>query len=220
MIRLKDIVKVYTNDNVNTEALKGVNLEINDGEYVAIMGTSGSGKTTLLNIIGGMDSASSGEYYYNDIPVSEMSASKLHEFRKNTVSFVFQNFELMKYYTVYENIEMPLLSRNLKRTERNKIVNECMEKVGISDLKKKLPSHISGGQQQRCAIARALAAGNKLLLADEPTGSLDQKTGAEILDIFDELKDMGKTIIVITHDINVAKRADRIINILDGQIVD
>ncbi len=149
-----------------------------------------------------------------------MSSSKLHIFRRDFVSFVFQNFELMKYYTVAENVEMPLLSKRMSASQRKKIVKEKLELLGISELAKKRPSHISGGQQQRCAIARALCSGNELLLADEPTGSLDQNTGSGIMDIFDRLNEMGKTIILITHDPNVAARAKRIIRICDGQIVD
>ena len=219
MIKLKNISKTYVSDKVETKALRDVSLEIEAGEYVAIMGASGSGKTTLLNIIGGMDSATSGEYIYGDINVTKLSLAKLHEFRKNSVSFIFQNFCLMKYYTVFENVEMPLLSKKISKSERRKIVKECLDKVGISDLKNKRPTHISGGQQQRCAIARALASGNELLLADEPTGSLDKACGEEILGIFDELKKMGKTIIMITHDLDVAKRADRIIKLSDGNVV-
>ncbi len=220
MIRMINVSKIYDSDGVMTEALRGVSLEICDGEYVAVMGTSGSGKSTLLNIIGGMDSVSGGEYYYNDLKVHEMSSSKLHIFRRDFVSFVFQNFELMKYYTVAENVEMPLLSKRMSASQRKKIVKEKLELLGISELAKKRPSHISGGQQQRCAIARALCSGNELLLADEPTGSLDQNTGSGIMDIFDRLNEMGKTIILITHDPNVAARAKRVIRICDGQIVD
>ncbi len=218
MIRMTDITKIYESEGVRTQALCGIDLEIGDGEYVAVMGASGSGKSTLLNIIGGMDSPTEGEYYFNDIGVHALSNSRLHIFRREHVSFVFQNFELMKYYSVFENVEMPLLSRKLGSSQRKKIVNEALELMGISDLSRKKPPHISGGQQQRCAIARALASGNELLLADEPTGALDQKTGRDIMDVFDRLNGMGKTIILITHDPNVAVRAKRIINISDGRI--
>lgn len=220
MIRMVNVSKTYDSDGVMTEALRGISLEIHDGEYVAVMGASGSGKSTLLNIIGGMDSVTGGEYYYNDLKVHEMSHSKLHIFRRDFVSFVFQNFELMKYYTVAENVEMPLLSKRMSSAQRKKTVKESLELLGISELAKKCPSHISGGQQQRCAIARALCSGNELLLADEPTGSLDQNTGNGIMDIFDRLNEMGRTVILITHDPNVAARAKRVIKISDGQIVD
>ncbi|MGN0166001.1 MAG: ABC transporter ATP-binding protein [Lachnospiraceae bacterium] len=218
MLEVKKIVKIYDNDGVKTEALKGVDLKIENGEYIAVMGASGSGKSTLLHILGGMDRATAGEYYYNDIRVDQLKENQLHEFRKNHVSFIFQNFALMKYYTVFENVEMPLLSKGLSSRERKRIVEEKLELTGISDLAKKLPIHISGGQQQRCAIARALASGNELILADEPTGALDSGTGQEIMDIFDRINEMEKTIILITHDPKVAERANRIIRIEDGLI--
>ena len=218
MIELRNIVKIYDTEGVKTEALRGIDLKIDMGEYVAIMGASGSGKSTLLHILGGMDKATSGEYLYNNIRVNELKESKLHEFRKNNVSFIFQNFALMKYYTVFENVEMPLLSRGLSAKERKKTVREMLELVGIADLEKKLPIHISGGQQQRCAIARALASGNELILADEPTGALDSKTGQEIMEVFKKVREMGKTVVVITHDANVAEKADRIVRLEDGMI--
>lgn len=218
MIELRNIVKIYDTEGVKTEALRGIDLKIDMGEYVAIMGASGSGKSTLLHILGGMDKATSGEYLYNNIRVNELKESKLHEFRKNNVSFIFQNFALMKYYTVFENVEMPLLSRGLSAKERKKTVREMLELVGIADLEKKLPIHISGGQQQRCAIARALASGNELILADEPTGALDSKTGQEIMEVFKKVREMGKTVVVITHDANVAEKADRIVRLEDGRI--
>lgn len=183
------------------------------------MGASGSGKSTLLHILGGMDKLTSGEYYYNDEAVHDMSMGRLNIFRRDHVSFVFQNAALMKYYTVAENIEMPLLSMNVGKKERKKIIEEKMEAVGIAHLAKKLPIHISGGEQTRTAIARALAGDNELLLADEPTGALDQTTGKEIMEVFKKVHEMGKTIILITHDPNVAAYADRIIRIEDGKLL-
>ena len=209
----------YTEGGVITNALKDINLEVKDGEFVAIMGASGSGKSTLLHILGGMDKLTSGEYYYNDEAVHDMSMGRLNIFRRDHVSFVFQNAALMKYYTVAENIEMPLLSMNVGKKERKKIIEEKMEAVGIAHLAKKLPIHISGGEQTRTAIARALAGDNELLLADEPTGALDQTTGKEIMEVFKKVHEMGKTIILITHDPNVAAYADRIIRIEDGKII-
>ena len=199
--------------------LEQICLEVKDGEFVAIMGASGSGKSTLLHILGGMDKLTSGEYYYNDEAVHDMSMGRLNIFRRDHVSFVFQNAALMKYYTVAENIEMPLLSMNVGKKERKKIIEEKMEAVGIAHLAKKLPIHISGGEQTRTAIARALAGDNELLLADEPTGALDQTTGKEIMEVFKKVHEMGKTIILITHDPNVAAYADRIIRIEDGKII-
>lgn len=218
MIKLIHVKKDYTEGGVITNALKDINLEVKDGEFVAIMGASGSGKSTLLHILGGMDKLTSGEYYYNDEAVHDMSMGRLNIFRRDHVSFVFQNAALMKYYTVAENIEMPLLSMNVGKKERKKIIEEKMEAVGIAHLAKKLPIHISGGEQTRTAIARALAGDNELLLADEPTGALDQTTGKEIMEVFKKVHEMGKTIILITHDPNVAAYADRIIRIEDGKI--
>ncbi|MFR7902116.1 MAG: ABC transporter ATP-binding protein [Eshraghiella crossota] len=219
MIKLIHVKKDYTEGGVVTNALKDINLEVKDGEFVAIMGASGSGKSTLLHILGGMDKLTSGEYYYNDEAVHDMSLGRLNIFRRDHVSFVFQNAALMKYYTVAENIEMPLLSMNVGKKERKKIIEEKMEAVGIAHLAKKLPIHISGGEQTRTAIARALAGDNELLLADEPTGALDQTTGKEIMEVFKKVHEMGKTIILITHDPNVAAYADRIIRIEDGKII-
>ena len=219
MIKLIHVKKDYTEGGVITNALKDINLEVKDGEFVAIMGASGSGKSTLLHILGGMDKLTSGEYYYNDEAVHDMSMGRLNIFRRDHVSFVFQNAALMKYYTVAENIEMPLLSMNVGKKERKKIIEEKMEAVGIAHLAKKLPIHISGGEQTRTAIARALAGDNELLLADEPTGALDQTTGKEIMEVFKKVHEMGKTIILITHDPNVAAYADRIIRIEDGKII-
>ena len=219
MIKLIHVKKDYTEGGVITNALKDINLEVKDGEFVAIMGASGSGKSTLLHILGGMDKLTSGEDFYNDEAVHDMSMGRLNIFRRDHVSFVFQNAALMKYYTVAENIEMPLLSMNVGKKERKKIIEEKMEAVGIAHLAKKLPIHISGGEQTRTAIARALAGDNELLLADEPTGALDQTTGKEIMEVFKKVHEMGKTIILITHDPNVAAYADRIIRIEDGKII-
>lgn len=218
MIKLENITKVYESQGVKTNALNGVCLEIEAGEMIAIMGPSGSGKSTLLNIIGGMDSLTSGKYEYNGCEVSALNAIRLNTFRKEHISFVFQNFALMKDYTVYENVELPLLTRNVAKKERKRIVNEKLELMGISELAKKFPTQISGGQQQRCAIARALAAGNDMILADEPTGALDSKTGDEIMEVLKQVNEMGKTVIIITHDRKVAKKCNRIIEIEDGKI--
>ncbi|MGN0375235.1 MAG: ABC transporter ATP-binding protein [Butyrivibrio sp.] len=216
MIVLENIVKDYVNKEQTTHALRGINLTINDGEFTAIVGASGSGKTTLLNIVGGMDIATSGRYLFNGENIAEYKPNQLHKFRKTNISFVFQNFALMDSYNVYENVEMPLLARNIKN--RKKTVMDLLDKMGIADLKKKLPSQISGGQQQRCAIARALAADTPILLADEPTGALDTNTGNEIINCFEEINKVGKTVILITHDADIAKHCKRIIRIEDGRI--
>lgn len=218
MIRLNNVTKIYETQGIKTNALNGISLEIEDGEMIAVMGPSGSGKSTLLNIIGCMDSLTSGKYEYNECEVSALKQGQLNAFRKKHVSFVFQNFALMKDYTVYENVELPLLPRNISKKERKKIVNEKLELMGISELAKKFPTQISGGQQQRCAIARALAAENDIILADEPTGALDSKTGDDIMEIFKQVNKMGKTVIIITHDQKVAEKCNTIIKIEDGKI--
>ena len=219
MIKINNLKKDYNSEGVVTNALKNINLEIKKGEFVAIMGASGSGKSTLLHILGGMDKATSGEYFYGDTAVHSMSSHELNLFRREYVDFVFQNASLMQYYSVAENIEMPLLSMNIPKKERKAIVQEKMEAVGIGKLAKKLPTHLSGGEQTRVAIARALVGGKDLLLADEPTGSLDQKIGTEIMKLFEEVHKNGKTIVLITHDVNVAAYAERIMHISDGEIV-
>ena len=219
MIKINNLKKDYNSEGVVTNALKNVNLEIKKGEFVAIMGASGSGKSTLLHILGGMDKATSGEYFYGDTAVHSMSSHELNLFRREYVDFVFQNASLMQYYSVAENIEMPLLSMNIPKKERKAIVQEKMEAVGIEKLAKKLPTHLSGGEQTRVAIARALVGGKDLLLADEPTGSRDQTTATERMKLFEEVHKNGKTIVLITHDVNVAAYAERIIHISDGEIV-
>ncbi|MBE5965303.1 MAG: ABC transporter ATP-binding protein [Lachnospira sp.] len=220
MIQLRNVIKVYESNRVKTTALNGIDLDIEDGEMLAIMGPSGSGKSTLLNVLGGMDNLTAGTYKYNKINVDELSFDELNAFRKKNVSFVFQNFALMKDYTVFENVELPLLTKNISKKDRKDIVNEKLKMVGIIEHSKKFPTQISGGQQQRCAIARALASGNSMILADEPTGALDQKTGEEIMDILRSISKTGKTIVVITHDNNVASKCDRIVYIEDGKIIE
>ena len=217
MIELENVTKDYISGNAVTHALRGVDLKIEFGEFTAIMGTSGSGKSTLLHILGGMDTLTGGKYRFDNEIVSDYDLEKLQKFRKKYISFVFQNFALMNKFTVYENVEMPLLARRIKN--RRGIITEQLEKMGIADLQKKLPTQLSGGQQQRCAIARALAADTPILLADEPTGSLDKKTSSEIMDCFEEIA-REKTIILITHDPDIAKRCKRIVRIEDGSLTE
>lgn len=216
MITLRNITKDYGKEDACTHALRGIDLTIEAGDFVGIVGSSGSGKSTLLHILGGMDSATSGEYMFQEENVAAFSPSKLHRFRKKNVSFVFQNFALMNRYSVYENVEMPLRARHKKN--RKAQVMEQLDKMGIAHLKDKTPLQLSGGQQQRCAIARALVADTPLLLADEPTGALDQNTGKEIMNCFEEINRTGKTVILITHDLAVANRCKRTIRIEDGLI--
>lgn len=218
MIILKNINKTYGNGGNATHALRDVSLEIAEGEMIAIMGTSGSGKSTLLNILGCMDQFDSGEYLYRDMEVHTLSNQQLHQFRKAHVGFVFQHFALMNQYTVYENVELPLSIQNIPKKERKEKVYEALTWMGIRDLARKMPSKISGGQQQRCAIARALASGNELILADEPTGALDVNTGNEIMNILEDLNKQGKTIVIVTHDPEIAARTQRVLHMEDGKI--
>lgn len=218
MIILKNINKTYGNGENATHALKDVSLQIAEGEMIAIMGTSGSGKSTLLNILGCMDQFDSGEYLYRDMEVHKLSNQQLHQFRKAHVGFVFQHFALMNQYTVYENVELPLSIQNIPKKERKEKVYEALNWMGIRDLARKMPAKISGGQQQRCAIARALASGNELILADEPTGALDINTGNEIMNILEDLNKQGKTIVIVTHDPEIAARTHRILHMEDGKI--
>lgn len=220
MITLKDVKKTYTNGVVATHALREINMHVGEGEFLAIVGASGSGKTTLLNIIGGMDTLTEGKYFFQDIAVHNLKMRQLHQFRKEHVGFVFQQFALMNHYTVYQNVELPLLAKNIRKSERKKRVMEQLEWMGIEGLAKKLPIHISGGQQQRCAIARALVADNPLLIADEPTGALDKNTGQEIIDIFKKINQKGVTVILVTHDENIAYQTKRIVRVEDGMIID
>ena len=218
MIKLNGITKEYNSDGISFKALSDIDITINRGDMVAIMGRSGSGKSTLLNIIGGLDSPTSGSYTFDDTVLDVNDVKFMDKFRKNKVAFVFQQFALLGDYTVYDNIELPLRARNIPAAERKKRINEVMERLEISKLKKKLPSKISGGEQQRCAIARALVTGNELILADEPTGALDRTTGQEIMNLIKELNREGKTVLIVTHDEKIAAQAKRIIYLEDGKI--
>ena len=219
MIRLENITKIYNEKVDDTKALDDVSLKIEDGEFVSVMGASGSGKSTLLKIIGCMDSPTSGKYYLDDTEVTAASRSQVHKLRKEKIGYVFQHFALMDYYTAYENIELPLLAANVKRKERKRIILKQMEHLGILSERNKLPGKMSGGQQQRVAIARALVTNADIILADEPTGALDQKTGHEVLELLKEINKSGKTVIIVTHDEGIAKMTNRIITISDGKIV-
>lgn len=213
MIELKDVTKVYKGDTYETYALNNLSLNIEDGEFVAIMGRSGSGKTTLLNIIGCMDSASQGTVIIDDIDISNASAHKLDVVRRNKISFIFQNYALMQQYSVYENIEVPLNARNIKGQKKRAAIKDIMNKLGISELAKKYPNQISGGEQQRTAIARAFVSDTKYILADEPTGALDYENAIELMKLIKELHQAGKTIIMVTHDSQIASYADRIVEL-------
>lgn len=220
MIELNNVTKIYGTKENGTKALDNVCLTIKDGEMVAIMGTSGSGKSTLINIIGGMDKLTSGSYLYNGIDVGNMNVTGLNKFRKDNVSFIFQHFALLNHYSVYENVEVPLRAHRIHRKERKRRIMEKLNMVGIEEQANKLPVEMSGGQQQRCAIARALVYDNQLMVADEPTGALDSNNSNEIMNIFRSINKLGKTVIIVTHDENIAKKCDRIINIEDGKVVE
>jgi putative ABC transport system ATP-binding protein len=218
MIELISMGKTYKNDGVETEVLKDISLKIEDGEFVAIMGASGAGKSTLLKIIGIMDTLTDGKYFLDGNEIGSIKRKQLDQLRKDNMSFIFQNFALMKERSVYENVELPLIAKKVKVRERKNQIRMVLEKLEIADLEKKKITHISGGQQQRCAIARAIVSGNPYILADEPTGAVDSRKGQEIVQILRKLAEDGKTVIMVTHDERLAGYADRIIRILDGRI--
>lgn len=220
MIKIEGLNKQYKGANFEVNALVDISLRIEENEFVAVMGESGSGKSTLLNCIGLMDTFESGKYYLNDIAVHELKPNEIDRLRKNYISFVFQHYELMRNYTIYENLSIPLLAKNIKSKERKKIILNYANQLGIDKLLTQYPNQLSGGQQQRAAIARALISGNKIILADEPTGALDQNTSRDLMELFKKIHQMGYTIIVITHDQNVAEYAQRIIMLHDGKIKD
>jgi putative ABC transport system ATP-binding protein len=216
VIRMENISKVYDTGRIKVEALRGVSLQIDKGEFVAIVGPSGSGKSTLMNLIGCLDTPSSGSYRLRGRPVSGLNRDELAEVRNRRIGFVFQNFNLMPQISAYENVEMPLLFGGVGRSERKRRVTELLDKVGLGDRMDHKPTEISGGQMQRVAVARALAMEPDILLADEPTGNLDTTSGNDILGLFEELWRQGRTMIVITHDMALARRASRIVEIRDG----
>ncbi len=218
MIELKHISKEYRSEDIVTPALTDIDLNIEKGEFVAVMGTSGSGKTTLLNIIGCMDIPTAGTYLFDGMDLSRKTEKTLSSIRGKRIAFVFQHFALIDDYTVFENVEVPLVKQVISKAERKKKVQAALKTVGIDNLAAKKPTHISGGQKQRVAIARAIACGADMILADEPTGALDSKTGKEIMQIFSELNAAGKTILLITHDRQIAAYAKRLITIQDGRI--
>lgn len=221
MIEFKNISKTYyANTSAEIKALNGVNLKINDGEFVAIIGASGSGKSTLLNIIGCLDTADKGEYLLDNKSISEFSHNKLAEIRNRHIGFVLQEFGLMLDRTVYQNLSYPLVFNSKVKSSKFKELSEkALELVGISKRINSKCNELSGGQKQRVAIARALINNPKILLADEPTGALDTKTSDEIMKLFEDLNEKGITILIVTHDQNIAKRCNRVIEISDGMIV-
>jgi len=219
MIRTKNLTKIFRTEEVETTALNNVDLEVKNGEMVAVMGPSGCGKSTLLNIVGLLDNPSSGEFYFNDTEVSKMSERNRTNLRKGNIGFVFQSFNLIDELTVYENVELPLLYMKVSASERKKKVETVLERMKIIHRKKHFPQQLSGGQQQRVAIARAVVAGPKLILADEPTGNLDSANGEEVMNLLTELNKDGTTIVMVTHSPTDAEYAHRIIQLFDGHIV-
>jgi len=219
MIEMENINKVYKMGEVTLEALKEVSLRIGPGEFISIMGPSGSGKSTLLNIIGCLDTPTDGSYFFEEKNVAGLSLDQLSTIRNRKIGFVFQNFNLLPYATTYENVELPMLFNGKSGKKRRQRVLELLEMVGLVNWQLHRPSELSGGQQQRVAIARALANDPAMILADEPTGNLDSKTGVEIMGLFVKLQQQGRTILMVTHDTNIAAYSQRTINLLDGRII-
>lgn len=219
LIEIKDMYKIYNPGENEVRAIDGVNLTIEHGEFVAIIGQSGSGKSTLMNMLGLLDIPTSGKYLLNGRDVEGLSDDELSEIRNKEIGFIFQGFNLITSLTAVENVELPLVYRGMKKEERNELAVSALNRVGLSHRLDHLPKQMSGGQQQRVAIARAVAARPPIILADEPTGNLDSHSGVEVMKILHELHEEGRTIILITHDNDIANEAQRVIRIQDGQIV-
>lgn len=220
MIDLKDIYKIYVDGDAEIRALDGVTLHIDKGEFVAIVGQSGSGKSTCMNIIGCLDVPTSGTYSLNGVDASTLTEDEQAEIRNKTLGFIFQQYNLIPKLNLLENVELPLIYRGYPPKKRVELATKALERVGLGDRLKKFPSQLSGGQQQRVSIARALAGNPSVILADEPTGALDSKTGIDVLNFLKELNDDGNTIVLITHDNSIAEQAKRIVRIHDGKIIE
>ena len=220
LLNIQNIYKNYGKEPMIVPVLKDVSLEVVQGDYIAIMGPSGSGKTTLMNIIGCLDRASLGTYLFEDEDISEMNDDALSDLRLNKIGFVFQNFNLLSSETAQENVALPLIYAGIDKEKRNQRAIDVLNKVGLQDRISFKPSQLSGGQKQRVAIARAIINNPKILLADEPTGALDQASGKQVMELFKSLNDEGVTIIMITHDANVASHAKKIFHIIDGEIIE
>lgn len=218
MLELKGVRKTYWLGGKEIAALGGIDLKIDDGEFVAIIGASGSGKSTLLNILGCLDSATSGQYFIDGKDVSGLSQKALSRVRAKKIGFVFQNFSLVSTLTAYENVELPLIYRGISAAQRKEAVNNALEAVGMGSRKNHLPSQLSGGQMQRVAVARAVAGSPSVILADEPTGNLDRENSNEVMWLLSQFNRAGRSVVLVTHDMSVAKKADRIIKITNGKI--
>lgn len=219
MIKINSLHKSYKMGSSSLHVLKGIDFEVEEGELVAIMGSSGSGKSTLLNIVGMLDVADSGIYELDRVPIKDLDETKAAQYRNKFLGFVFQSFNLINYKSALENVALPLYYQGLKRKERQQKSLDYLEKVGLKDWASHLPSELSGGQKQRVAIARALASQPKVLLADEPTGALDTTTSYEVMDLIQKINEEGKTILVVTHELDIAKMCKRIVTLKDGVIV-
>lgn len=219
MIKTNSLTKVFRTEEVETTALNKINLDVKEGEYVAVMGPSGCGKSTLLNILGLLDNPTSGSYLFNGTEVANLRERDRTVFRKGNIGFVFQSFNLIDELNVFENVELPLIYLKMKTSERKKKVEEALERMKITHRAKHFPQQLSGGQQQRVAIARAVVANPRLILADEPTGNLDSKNGIEVINLLSDLNKEGTTIIMVTHSERDAGYAHRVVNLFDGQIV-
>lgn len=220
MIKVENLTKIFRTDEVQTLALRGISLDINKGEFVAIMGPSGCGKSTLLNILGLLDNPTDGQYFLNGVDVSELKEKNRTSFRKGKIGFVFQNFNLIDELSIEENVELPLRYLNVKASERKARVKEALTRMNILHRAKHFPQQLSGGQQQRAAIARAVVSKPDLILADEPTGNLDSTNGKEVMDLLTELNREGVTIVMVTHSQHDAAYTHRVINLFDGKIVE
>lgn len=219
MIKINNLQKVYRTEEIETLALNNLSIHVKEGEFVAIMGPSGCGKSTLLNIVGLLDDLDGGSYLFNSIEVKDFNERKRSDLRKHNIGFVFQSFNLIDELTVFENVELPLIYTKVPAAERKRRVEEVLEKVQIMHRRNHFPQQLSGGQQQRVAVARAVVNNPKLILADEPTGNLDSKNGNEVMQLMTELNEAGTTIVMVTHSEHDAKFADRIIRMLDGQVL-
>jgi putative ABC transport system ATP-binding protein len=220
MIKMKSIKKTYSTGKVEVEALKRIDLEVKKNEFISIMGPSGSGKSTLMNIMGCLDTPTSGEYLLAGKKVQNLNPNQLAEIRNQKIGFVFQNFNLLAYATALENIEVPLIFKGISSKKRKRRAEELLDQVGLKDRMDHKPTELSGGEMQRVSIARALACEPSLILADEPTGNLDSISGGEIVDLFENLWKQGNTIVVITHDNEISRRTQRIVKLKDGIVVD